>query len=194
MSTDHATASSSGNAVSTAIKALPAWKKAAAVLSLCVAVVGAGGATYAALAGGGAEKAVQAAGEKVPEGSETALVTGLAPTNGETTRTETDPQEEAEISALSEWSPAIFRMGFAFFVGFCIAYAMRTFMKITIVVLGVCLLLIIGLQQAGIDFVIEPYCRFQGTPGEQWTMFFLDPSGNALEFKAFEDLGQLFAV
>ena len=36
--------------------------------------------------------------------------------------------------------------------------------------------------------------RFQGEPGEQWTMFFLDPSGNALEFKAFQDLSQLFAV
>jgi extradiol dioxygenase family protein len=47
---------------------------------------------------------------------------------------------------------------------------------------------------AGLDFVIEPYVRFQGEPGEQWTMFFLDPSGNALEFKAFQDLSQLFAV
>ena len=144
------TGSSSGNAVSGAIKALPAWKKTAAVLSLTVAVVGAGGAGYAALADGGAEKSIEAAAERVPEGSETALVTGLVPTEGETTRTETDPREEEEISALSEWSPAIFRMGFAFFAGFCIAYAMRTFMKITIVVLGVCLLLIIGLQQAGI--------------------------------------------
>ncbi|MFJ8932246.1 VOC family protein [Streptomyces sp. NPDC102364] len=47
---------------------------------------------------------------------------------------------------------------------------------------------------AGTDFVIEPYVRFQGEPGEQWTMFFLDPAGNALEFKAFADLEQLFAV
>ena len=47
---------------------------------------------------------------------------------------------------------------------------------------------------AGTDFVIEPYVRFEGEPGEQWTMFFLDPSGNALEFKAFRDLTQLFAV
>lgn len=47
---------------------------------------------------------------------------------------------------------------------------------------------------AGTDFVIEPYVRFQGEPGEQWTMFFLDPSGNALEFKGFRDLSQLFAV
>lgn len=46
---------------------------------------------------------------------------------------------------------------------------------------------------AGIDFVIEPYIRFEGEVGEQATMFFLDPSGNALEFKAFDDLSQLFA-
>ncbi len=50
------------------------------------------------------------------------------------------------------------------------------------------------LIDAGTTFVIEPYVRFQGEPGEQWTMFFLDPSGNALEFKAFQDLSQLFAV
>jgi extradiol dioxygenase family protein len=50
------------------------------------------------------------------------------------------------------------------------------------------------LEAAGTDFVIEPYVRFEGEPGEQWTMFFLDPAGNALEFKAFAHLGQLFAV
>src|SRR3978361_547620 len=50
------------------------------------------------------------------------------------------------------------------------------------------------LTDAGTDFVIAPYVRFQGEPGEQWTMFFLDPSGNALEFKAFRDPSQLFAV
>ena len=48
-------------------------------------------------------------------------------------------------------------------------------------------------QQAGIEFVIEPHIRFKGQPGEQATMFFYDFSGNALEFKAFQDLGQLFA-
>lgn len=41
------------------------------------------------------------------------------------------------------------------------------------------------LKAAGIKFVIEPQVRFKGQPGEQATMFFLDPSGNALEFKAF---------
>ena len=44
------------------------------------------------------------------------------------------------------------------------------------------------------DFIIEPYVRFEGQPGEQYTMFFADPSGNALEFKAFVDIqAQLFA-
>jgi hypothetical protein len=46
---------------------------------------------------------------------------------------------------------------------------------------------------AGTRFVIEPYVRFQGQVGEQATMFFMDPCGNALEFKAFADRSQLFA-
>jgi hypothetical protein len=49
------------------------------------------------------------------------------------------------------------------------------------------------LKAAGAAFVIEPHTRFPGQPGEQSTMFFYDPAGNALEFKAFADLGQLFA-
>ena len=49
------------------------------------------------------------------------------------------------------------------------------------------------LKAAGVRFVIEPYVRFKGQVGEQATMFFLDPAGNALEFKAFADLSQLFA-
>jgi len=50
------------------------------------------------------------------------------------------------------------------------------------------------LRRAGIKFVIEPYIRFAGQTGEQATMFFLDPSGNALEFKAFQDPAQIFAT
>ena len=49
------------------------------------------------------------------------------------------------------------------------------------------------LTARGTAFVIEPYIRFKGEPGEQATMFFLDPSGNALEFKAFSDITRLFA-
>ena len=50
------------------------------------------------------------------------------------------------------------------------------------------------LRNHHVKFVIEPYIRFKGLPGEQATMFFLDPSGNSLEFKSFKDIGQLFAV
>ena len=49
------------------------------------------------------------------------------------------------------------------------------------------------LKATGTQFVIEPYIRFQGQPGEQATMFFLDPSGNAIEIKAFADITRLFA-
>jgi len=49
------------------------------------------------------------------------------------------------------------------------------------------------LKNKNIDFIIEPYIRFKGKTGEQATMFFKDPSGNALEFKAFADMSQLFA-
>ncbi len=48
------------------------------------------------------------------------------------------------------------------------------------------------MRAAGTEFVIEPYIRFEGQPGEQATMFFRDPSGNALEFKAFADRSKLF--
>jgi len=49
------------------------------------------------------------------------------------------------------------------------------------------------LKASGVKFVIEPKIRFRGEVGEQATMFFLDPSGNALEFKAFADFSQVFA-
>ena len=49
------------------------------------------------------------------------------------------------------------------------------------------------LKDRGISFIIEPKIRFKGEVGEQATMFFLDPSGNALEFKAFADFSQVFA-
>ena len=49
------------------------------------------------------------------------------------------------------------------------------------------------LAGAGVRFIVEPSVRFKGLPGEQATMFFLDPFGNALEFKAFADIDRLFA-
>ena len=50
------------------------------------------------------------------------------------------------------------------------------------------------LTAAGTEFVIEPYLRFEGEVGEQGTMFLLDPSGNALEFKGFADRASIFAT
>ena len=49
------------------------------------------------------------------------------------------------------------------------------------------------LRAQNVKFEIEPYIRFQGQVGEQATMFFYDPAGNALEFKAFADMTQIFA-
>lgn len=49
------------------------------------------------------------------------------------------------------------------------------------------------LKRANVSFIIEPYVRFKGEVGEQATLFFLDPCGNALEFKSFNDMNSLFA-
>ena len=49
------------------------------------------------------------------------------------------------------------------------------------------------LEAAGVDWVIAPTVRFAGEPGEQWTMFFRDPSGNPLEIKGFRDMDQVFS-
>ena len=51
-----------------------------------------------------------------------------------------------------------------------------------------------NLVKLGLEFIIEPHIRFKGEPGEQATMFFLDPCGNALEFKAFRSDDMIFAT
>jgi extradiol dioxygenase family protein len=50
------------------------------------------------------------------------------------------------------------------------------------------------LTQAGVDFVLPPQLRFEGQPGEQWTMFFCDPFGNPIEVKGFATLEQVYAT
>ena len=50
------------------------------------------------------------------------------------------------------------------------------------------------LEAAGTDFVLKPHVRFAGEPGEQWTMFFRDPSGNPIEIKGFADMERVFAA
>ncbi len=49
------------------------------------------------------------------------------------------------------------------------------------------------LERAGMDFVLRPQVRFEGQPGEQWTMFFCDPFGNPIEIKGFASLAQMYA-
>ncbi|WP_020590967.1 VOC family protein [Kiloniella laminariae] len=49
------------------------------------------------------------------------------------------------------------------------------------------------LKKADISFVLEPMVRFEGEPGEQWTMFFYDPSGNPIEIKGFKSMDKVFA-
>ena len=51
-----------------------------------------------------------------------------------------------------------------------------------------------NLIKKGVEFIIEPYIRFEGKEGEQATMFFMDPAGNALEFKSLKDFNQIFAT
>lgn len=53
--------------------------------------------------------------------------------------------------------------------------------------------LVLRLQEQKVDFILPPQGRFRGAPGEQWTMFLSDPSGNALEFKAYRDPAEIFA-
>ena len=50
------------------------------------------------------------------------------------------------------------------------------------------------LQAANLNFVMDPQLRFAGQPGEQWTMFFLDPSGNPIEVKGFANLNTVYSV
>ena len=50
------------------------------------------------------------------------------------------------------------------------------------------------LKSSGVEFIIEPTMRFEGQPGEQWTMFFVDPFGNPMEFKGFRSLETVYAI
>jgi uncharacterized membrane protein (Fun14 family) len=76
--------------------------------------------------------------------SETLGVTGFGPDQG------VGETAEAEPSALERYSPTIFKLGFSFIIGFAIAYALRTFVKISLVVIGLIALAMFGLQYAGV--------------------------------------------
>jgi uncharacterized membrane protein (Fun14 family) len=120
------------------------WKKALVAASVLISLTGLGLWAYASATGT----------ETAPPPPQRAIApdglapSGLAPTEP---RPVSGPGEaQPEPSQLEVWSPAIFRLGFGFFAGFCMAYALRAFMKITIIVIGVALLGLFGLQYAGL--------------------------------------------
>ncbi len=121
-------------------KGLPRWK--VALLWGSVMVMVAAGVAWA----------IGAAGSSPPASGDTGetgkLVRGFAEQSGvKDAAKSTDPEVR---NALEAWSPAVFRLGFGFFVGFCIAYALRAFFKISLIALGVVFLALFGLQYAGV--------------------------------------------
>jgi len=102
--------------------------------------------TLVTVAGGGlmGVSAVRGGPDHLKSSASELPVAGFAATD------EQAAEETGERDALDEWSPTIFRLGFSFFVGFAIAYALRSFMKISLITIGVVLLGLFGLQYAGI--------------------------------------------
>ena len=142
-------------------KSIALWKQSLVVLSLLMMVGSVGAQAYVAASGSGqhvasAERESPAGGGS--EGSE--LTMGIMPGENEPldgqgagAGGEGGP-EDPGAGGLSEeeidvWSPAIFRMGFSFFAGFAIAYALRTFVRVSVISIGVFLLAMFGLQYAG---------------------------------------------
>lgn len=126
---------------------MPLWKKAVVAVSVAVSVVGLSLWGYAAVT----------APDAPPErsgavGMESLGAAGFMPGDpaaGGESGSEGEGREGGE-RPIDVWSPAVFRLGFSFFVGFCIAYALRTFVKASLVVIGVMLLALFGLQYAGV--------------------------------------------
>jgi len=122
-----------------ASRGAPLWVKALVVVSVLLMVGGlalgfmAGGDSASASVGGGADPS--------------ALVNEFGASDG---APGVGAADESGEDWMNEWSPTIFRLGFSFFVGFAIAYAVRTFIKLSIVAVGFMLLLLFGLQYAGI--------------------------------------------
>jgi len=127
--------------------ALATWQ--ITVLAFAGVIVLLGGAlwAYAAMAGGDAPVAADTQAERSD-----GIASGFAPeqngANGDSTPLE--PDQPADPFALDDFSPALFRLGFSFFVGFAIAYALRSFLKITLIAIGLMLLGLFGLQYVGV--------------------------------------------
>lgn len=119
-------------------KGTPLWLKALVALSVLLMV----GGVVLGVMGGSADPA-----PAIDAGDPSALVNSFGASDGA-------PPAPSEGGAgedwMNQWSPTIFRLGFSFFVGFAVAYAVRTFIKLSVVAVGFMLLLLFGLQYAGI--------------------------------------------
>ncbi|MHC5024720.1 MAG: FUN14 domain-containing protein [Planctomycetota bacterium] len=121
------------------VRRMAPWKKALLVGS--IACMGIGIVLQLVVALSGPPDSGQVAGSSV----DPLVTSGFATEGPDGTEPVTTDEE-----GLGAWSPAIFRFGFSFFVGFCISYALRTFLRMTIIVIGVILLVLFGLQYAGV--------------------------------------------
>lgn len=113
---------------------LARWRKVSLAAAIVVTVIGLGLWAYAALTAGDAPAATR---------STTLAPHSLAPTSS------AEPAE-AEPGPLALWSPAVFRLGFSFVAAFCMAFALRTFARMAAVAVGAALILLVGLQYAGL--------------------------------------------
>ncbi len=118
-------------------RALPMWAKALAAISVLLMVAG----IALPLMGGGRAAPAPASG---PTG-----VAGLTPGGMENVG-DSSPATDPQPTGAAAWGPSVFRMGFSFFVGFAIAFALRSFVKLAIVALGFFFLALFGLHYAGL--------------------------------------------
>jgi len=123
-----------------------AWTKALLAASVVLMAVGAALQGYGWLRGSSPTPArTQAAKRRL------ALpVKGLLPTASPDDESPEQAGADPAEKAIEDWYPAVFRLGFGFFAGFCVAYALRTFLKISLVAVGLVLLALFGLQYAGL--------------------------------------------
>jgi len=133
------------SAQATPRKRLGRGQKALLIASIAIAIIGLG-LQAAAWITSGDEPPPPAAGTS--SGTDSGIVSGFAPGNDQSA-SET-AADGPEPSALETWSPALFRLGFSFFVGFCIAYALRAFIKTALITIGLLLIALFALQSAGI--------------------------------------------
>ncbi|MFK7960445.1 MAG: FUN14 domain-containing protein [Phycisphaerales bacterium] len=152
-------AARAGGAVHHAWRGLPTWRRLAAVLSIVVTVVGGGVAVATGVLGGGdptgAVPTAPIDDAPAADGILPGAPMGLIEIPGRATElptagAENDGGDGTNASGLDRYSPAIFRTGFSFFVGFAIAFAVRSFVKISIAAIGFVGLALFGLQYAGL--------------------------------------------